>query len=95
MGDYAEYVNFTSECEAIQCDIRNQIRDFKDATGDVAECYKKVILDKVWKLCQKQGKFYHKRLDKNVKTMTLVEKLTPQMPDAQWDTLLSDISFAQ
>jgi len=95
MGDYAEYIAFTSDCEALQCDIRRQTQHLREATGDVAECYKKVILDKVWKLCQKQGEFYHKRIKKNVDTMALVEQLTPQMTEVQWETLLSSISSAR
>lgn len=92
MGDYAEYIAYTSDCEALQCDIRRQTQHLREATGDVADCYKKVILDKLWKLCRKQGEFYHKRLKKNVATMEIVEKLTPQLPEAEWEKLLSSIS---
>jgi hypothetical protein len=95
MGEYAEYIAYTSECEALQCDIQRQTKHLREATGDIAECYKKVILDKVWKLCMKKGEFYHKRLNKNMNTMKLVEQLTPQMTEPQWETLLSSISSAQ
>jgi len=95
MAGYGEFVTFSNECDTIAYDIKNQINYLKNSTGDVAECYKKVILDKVWKLCQKQGEFYHKRLNKNMETITLVQNITPQMTDAQWENLLSSISSAR
>lgn len=45
-----------------KADIMAQIVGYKNSTGDVQASYKKVILDKLWKLSQMNGEFYHKFL---------------------------------
>lgn len=45
-----------------KADIAAQIAGFKTSTGDVRDSYKKVILDKIWKLQRMNGEFYHKGL---------------------------------
>jgi len=43
----------------IQLDILKQVEFYEEATGDTKDCYKKIILDKIWKLKKIVAEFYY------------------------------------
>jgi len=49
----------TEAVRSIQLDIIKQVKCYDDSTGEVQECYKKIILDKIWKLRTIVAKFYY------------------------------------
>jgi len=90
-----DYLEFSGKCSAIQYDIEKQVICYKNSVGDVADCYKKIILDKCYSLSKIQGEFYYKKINETVKLQTLIEKASPQMPEADWLNLVSSISVAR
>ena len=46
----------------IVSDIVVQMTDYEQTVGDTQSAYKKVILDKLWKLSQYVGEHYHKSI---------------------------------
>jgi len=62
MLDNGEFSDYTAKVIVLKRDIVNQMVGFKHSTGDVADCYKKVILDKLWKLNRIIGEHYLKCL---------------------------------
>ncbi len=43
----------------IQLDIIKQVIYYEEATGDVKDSYKKIVLDKIWKLRKMVADFYY------------------------------------
>lgn len=43
----------------IKNDILKQTACYNEASGDLKDCYKKVILDKIWKLKKLVAEFYY------------------------------------
>ena len=62
MLDNEEFSDYTAKVIVMKRDILGQMVGFKNSTGDVADCYKKVILDKLWKLNRLVGEHYLKCL---------------------------------
>ena len=62
MLDNEEFSDYTSKVIVMKRDILGQMVGFKNSTGDVADCYKRVILDKLWKLNRIVGEHYLKCL---------------------------------
>lgn len=58
----ADMTRHANRCAGAKADILAQVQFFRNSTGDVKECYKKIILDKCWKLNKMCGEFYHKEL---------------------------------
>ena len=46
----------------IVSDLVVQMEDYEQTVGDTRDAYKKVILDKLWKLSQYVGEHYHKSI---------------------------------
>lgn len=57
--DFAEYAATLTKYKA---DITNQLAEYKDAPKEVADSYKDVILDKLWRLSKIVGEHYLKCL---------------------------------
>ncbi len=62
MLDNEEFNAYTTKVFVLKKDIVSQMVGYKNSTGDVADCYKKVILDKLWKLSRVVGEHYLKCL---------------------------------
>lgn len=62
MLDNEEFSDYTAKVLVMKRDIVGQMVGFKNSTGDVADCYKKIILDKLWKLNRIVGEHYLKCL---------------------------------
>lgn len=62
MLDNEEFNAYTAKVFVLKKDIVSQMVGYKNSTGDVADCYKKVILDKLWKLSRVVGEHYIKCL---------------------------------
>lgn len=62
MLDNEEFSDYTTKVLVMKRDIVGQMVGFKNSTGDVADCYKKIILDKLWKLNRIVGEHYLKCL---------------------------------
>ena len=62
MLDNEEFSAYVAKVIVLKKDIVGQMVGFKNSTGDVADCYKKVILDKLWKLSRVVGEHYLKCL---------------------------------
>jgi hypothetical protein len=58
-GDYSGHA---SQCLMLSMDIQAQMEHMNKSVGDVKEAYKRIILDKMWRLNKIQGEFYHKCL---------------------------------
>ncbi len=58
----AEMEDHITLMKMAKVDIKNQFEGLRTSTGDVQSSYRKVILDKIWKLSQYNGIFYHKCL---------------------------------
>lgn len=50
--------DYATTIKRIKLDIESQKTGLKFSSGDIAECYKKVILDKLWKLSRVVGEHY-------------------------------------
>jgi len=53
--DFSEY---TTKVILAKRDILSQMVGFKNSKGDVADCYKKIVLDKLWQLSRVVGEHY-------------------------------------
>ena len=95
MDMYSQYVEYLGKADAIRNDIKRQIESYKGTVGEVAEAYKKVILDKCFHLSRLQGQFYNKQLKECIQFQELIEQSNPQMTQSQWESLLSSISVAR
>lgn len=95
MDMYSQYVEYLGKANAVRDDILRQIEAYKGTVGDVAEAYKKVILDKCFHLARLQGQFYNKQLKECVAFQELIEQSNPQMTPNQWERLISSISVAR
>ena len=62
MLDNEEFSAYVAKVVVLKKDIVSQMVGYKNSTGDVADCYKKVILDKLWKLSKVVGEHYLKCL---------------------------------
>jgi hypothetical protein len=67
---YSAYMEHAGKCVALQNDIEGQMIHLNASTGSVKDAYKKIILDKIWKLNRLQGEFYHKALAQTTESET-------------------------
>lgn len=62
MLDTTDFYSYQTDILRLKNDVEHLMTGYKTSTGDVSDSYKKVILDKLWKVSRCVGEHYLKVL---------------------------------